>query len=214
MQRLSLPTEDMKSHYPVVVIGSGYGGGIAASRLSRAGIEVCILERGREMLPGEYPDTQAEVTRELQTHLPKVDIGPRNGLYDFHVNPDISVLVGCGLGGTSLINAGITIRPDERLFDDDRWPSQVRNDRATLLEDGFGHAEEMLRPATYPDTYPELAKAKAHKVSADHMQAKFEKTPMHIAFESGVNPFGVHQDACVNCGDCVTGCNYGSRARR
>ena len=212
MQRLSMPVESMKPHYPVVVVGSGYGGGIAASRLSRAGIDVCILERGREMLPGEYPDTQAEVTRDLQTHLPKADIGPRNGLYDFHLNPDISVLVGCGLGGTSLINAGITIRPDERLFDDPRWPSQLRSDRATLLEEGFTRAEEMLRPVTYPDNYPELAKAKAHKVSADHMQAKFEKTPMHITFSSGVNPVGIHQDACVNCGDCVTGCNYGSKS--
>jgi succinate dehydrogenase/fumarate reductase flavoprotein subunit len=37
MARLSSSIEHMKSHYTVVVIGSGYGGGIAASRLARAG---------------------------------------------------------------------------------------------------------------------------------------------------------------------------------
>ena len=49
MTRISLPTEAMKEHYDAAVIGSGYGGGIAASRLSRAGQRVCLLERGREI---------------------------------------------------------------------------------------------------------------------------------------------------------------------
>ena len=51
--RLSSPLDRMKPHYTVVVVGSGYGGAIAASRLSRAGQDVCILERGREIRPGE-----------------------------------------------------------------------------------------------------------------------------------------------------------------
>ncbi len=43
---ISLPVPQMKSQYDVVVIGSGYGGGIAASRMSRAGKRVALLERG------------------------------------------------------------------------------------------------------------------------------------------------------------------------
>src|SRR3954466_549534 len=109
MQRLSSPVQNIKPHYTVIVIGSGYGGGITASRMARAGQSVCVLERGREYHPGEYPNTQAEVNREIQAHLPAGDLGSRTGLYDFHVHRDINVLVGCGLGGTSLINAGITV---------------------------------------------------------------------------------------------------------
>ena len=59
MKRLSSPVEQIKSHYSIIVIGSGYGGSIAASRFARAGRDVCLLERGKEFLPGEYPDTEA-----------------------------------------------------------------------------------------------------------------------------------------------------------
>ncbi len=45
--RLSSDVSTIKSHYEIVVIGSGYGGGILASRLSRAGRQVCLLERGK-----------------------------------------------------------------------------------------------------------------------------------------------------------------------
>ena len=116
--RLSSPIEDLKPHYTVVVIGSGYGGGIAASRLARAGQQVCVLERGKEFLPGEYPDTELEALPEVQVRLPDQVIGPRTGLYDIRMNDDMSVLVGCGLGGTSLINANVASRPERRVFDD------------------------------------------------------------------------------------------------
>ena len=103
MTRLSSPIENLKNHYPVVVIGSGYGGGIAASRLARSGQKVCVLERGKEFQPGEYPDTEQEVLREFQADLPDKHIGLRTGLYDFHINDNINVFIGCGLGGFDLI---------------------------------------------------------------------------------------------------------------
>ena len=55
MTRLSSAIENIKETYSVVVIGSGYGGGIAASRLARAGQQVCVLERGREFFPWRFP---------------------------------------------------------------------------------------------------------------------------------------------------------------
>ena len=54
MPRLSSSIDSIQPHYTAVVIGSGYGGGIAASRLARAGQSVCVLERGKEFQPGEY----------------------------------------------------------------------------------------------------------------------------------------------------------------
>jgi cholesterol oxidase len=112
---LSSSIGEIKPHYDVVVVGSGYGGGVAASRLARAKKRVCVLERGKELLPGDFPDTYAKFAKETQINLPASvpgpeHIGPRTALYDFHVNDKMNVVVGCGLGGTSLINAGITMR--------------------------------------------------------------------------------------------------------
>src|SRR5271169_4840828 len=98
MLRLSSPIEDIQDHYTVVVIGSGYGGGIAASRMARAGQSVCVLERGKEFQPGEYPDTQAEALLEMQIRTADATVGSPTGLYEFVVGDGINVFKGCGLG--------------------------------------------------------------------------------------------------------------------
>lgn len=46
--RISRPVELMREVYDVVVIGSGYGGGVAAARMARGEQSVCLLERGKE----------------------------------------------------------------------------------------------------------------------------------------------------------------------
>ena len=109
MEILSRPIDEMLDHYSVVVVGSGYGGAIAAARIARAGKDVCILERGKELHPGEYPNSGLSALRELQVHTPKGDFGPAAGMFDFHVSPDITVVAGCGLGGTSLINGNVAL---------------------------------------------------------------------------------------------------------
>ncbi|MGA8479476.1 MAG: NAD(P)-binding protein, partial [Chthoniobacterales bacterium] len=76
MERLSRPiTELQRNSFEVVVIGSGYGGSIAASRMARAGKSVCLLERGREIHPGEYPKTKRHALKEMQVDTQKAHLG-------------------------------------------------------------------------------------------------------------------------------------------
>src|SRR5262252_4608814 len=70
MARISSSTSIIQPHYEIVVVGSGYGGGIAASRLSRAHRQVCVLERGKEIRPGEYPANDISAAEQLQVDLP------------------------------------------------------------------------------------------------------------------------------------------------
>ncbi len=211
MSRIATPIEDIRDHYQIIVIGSGYGGSIAASRLARAGQQVCLLERGKEIPPGEYPNTDKEVVRETQYDTPDGHLGPVTGLYDYHFNADINMLVGCGLGGTSLINANVFLPPDERVFDDERWPRQIRSDAEHILNEYGEKARIMLGARPYPESFPRLRKLEALEKSAAEMGEPSYRVPIHVSFETGPNHVGVHQEACKLCGDCISGCNYGSK---
>ncbi|MGH3869483.1 MAG: alpha/beta fold hydrolase [Pseudonocardiaceae bacterium] len=208
--RLSSPIEDLQDHYEVVVVGSGYGGAITASRLARAGRQVCLLERGKELQPGEYPDTGPEALAEIQIDFPDRHVGSRTGLYDFRVNEDLNVFMGCGLGGTSLVNANVSLRADQRVFADPRWPEALRADLGTLMEDGYRRAQEMLKPAPLPEGVG-VRKLQALADSSAVLPGRFNRAPINVTFTDHVNHVGVEQKACTLCGDCVSGCNYAAK---
>ena len=207
MTRLASELDTIKTQYQVVVVGSGYGGGITASRLARAGQQVCLLERGKEFLPGDFPDTELEAMEQLQLDTCEGKIGSPTGLYNIHVNKEQNVVVGCGLGGTSLINANVSLEPQPEVFENERWPTMVREHKDTLLKAGFERAREMLKPNPYPNKgdHQPLAKTEAHRKSAEHMgQSKhFYLPPINVTFnkyENDINHVGVKQTPCINCG--------------
>src|SRR6516162_2699057 len=124
---LQTPWKQRKSQYDIVIIGSGYGGAITAARLATAGLNpprsICILERGKEWQPGDYPEQPFDVLGEVRS-----DLNPL-GLYELLDYPDISVIKGSGLGGTSLINANVAICPDREVFEQiaspNVWPKEI-----------------------------------------------------------------------------------------
>lgn len=199
--RLSSPVHDLAVEYDAVVVGSGYGGAIAACRLASAGRSVCVLERGREFTAGQFPRTFAEAAAQVQRS------GRGSGLFDFRRGDDVTVLVGCGLGGTSLINAGVALTADDRVFDDERWPAALRDPAA--LAEGYRRAREMLRPVALPDELPKLT---ALRRVADGLGAGFARVPITVATADGPNHVGVDQRECRRCGDCTTGCNHGAKS--
>ncbi|MFO0757238.1 MAG: GMC family oxidoreductase [Byssovorax sp.] len=205
--RLSSDVAEIEAEYEVVVVGSGYGASIAASRMARAGLSVCLLERGREILSGDFPETPLKALPEVQVDAPEGHVGSATGLYDFRLNPEVSVLVGCGLGGTSLINAGVALKPDPRVFKDGRWPRALADDWE-ILAAGYEHAEQMLRPRTYPESWPKLPKMEAQEEAARKMGHPFVRVPINVSFEAGESPGGIPQKPCVLCGNCITGCNH------
>jgi cholesterol oxidase len=212
MNRLSSVVTAIQSHYDVVVVGSGYGGAIAASRMARAGRRVCVLERGREFMAGEFPRTPFQGTEEVQYNTALAHIGSPLALLEVHVNDDVNAVVGCGLGGTSLINANVALEADPRLWDDPRWPAALRADKAGR-DKGYTLAREMLQPSPVPDSYPTLPKLQALELSAQAlgMKAEFSRPDITVTFKDRTNAAGVEQKACVGCGDCNSGCNYDAK---
>lgn len=208
MRRLSRSVADLKLRYDVVVIGSGYGGGVAASRMARAGKKVAVLERGQEFAIGDFPDRMIEAQEQFQVSQDGRRIsGSPSALYDLRLGKDIHVFVGCGLGGGSLVNANVSIPPDPRVWDDPVWPQELKEDQ--LRQEGFTRAMEVLRPVPYQG--PDLDKLKALGISGNALRKDVMRPPINVTFEKQVNYAGVEQPACTLCGDCCSGCNVGSK---
>ena len=150
MSCLASPLDRLRPHYDVVVVGSGYGGGVAASRLARAGKRVAVLERGREFVTGEFPARFPDLRAELQLTAKRLRLGSPTGLYDVRLGEDMHVLIGCGLGGGSLINAGVALRPDPRVFRDPVWPEEIARATGSSMKATPGRRAGCARPGTRP----------------------------------------------------------------
>ena len=206
--RLALSLTGIKPSYDVIVVGSGYGGGVAAARLARAGKTVCVLERGREFQTGEFPSRFPDLRREMQVDARTWSSGSPSALFDVRMSDDMHVLVGCGVGGGSLVNAGVTLRPDARVFADEVWPDPIRQDG--MLDEGYARARRWLRPARDPRA-AEKTKFKALEQASAALGVPPIAPEVAVSFEDTVNVAGIGQPACTGCGDCCGGCNVGAK---
>src|SRR5688572_2751049 len=111
---LVTPASELRPHYRVAIIGSGYGGAVVAARLAGLGREVCLLERGREWHPGEFPTSEIALAGAIRH-----EVTNPLGLFDIqaHLASDVDVISASALGGTSLINAAISLRPEPVVFE-------------------------------------------------------------------------------------------------
>ena len=132
----------MQASYDAIVVGSGFGGGIAACRLAEAGRRVCVLERGRRFGRDDFPG-RPDQAGELVWH-PAANPG---GMFDVRLMRDLVVITAAGVGGGSLVYANVQLRAPAAVFDDPRWPAAI--DAATL-EPWYVRTEDALQPRTTP----------------------------------------------------------------
>lgn len=237
--------------FDVVIVGSGYGGSVAAQQLAGLGIaevlagasqtrpiRVCVLERGAEYLPGMFPSSFGELPGHVRysTQGSGKVTGNLEGLFDIRLGDDVSALVANGLGGGSLINAGVMLKPDSASLAT-AFPKAV----ATALETTYlDAARELLLAAPLALTAPNLvvpgplyadpgcppalplkfqrmsdlaraAPAANGQMAQDRLDTQAAEISVALA-SRGPTPFGVNLSACVACGDCMTGCNVGAKA--
>ncbi len=202
----------LAASYDVVIIGSGYGGAVAASRFARTGRSVCVLERGREHLPGDFPRTVADASFGTHVDARSASLGRRDSLYQLHVGEGLTVAWSCGLGGGSLINSGVVARPDDDVLRDPLWPEALRRDDDGSFARAYERAWSMLRPATYPEGGVVPRKLAALEEAASRVGGEARRLPVCVSYEAGVNHVGVEVAACTGCGDCNSGCNHGAKS--
>ena len=207
---LATDNSQLKDHYDILIIGSGYGGAITAARLgyanSKAGgnLSIAILERGEEHTTGNFPISSPEFAGALKT--------PSNplGLFEFVISQDYGVVLGNALGGTSLVNGVICIKPDREAFDLG-WPSAIRNEDGYPMEEYYNRALAMMDAVRYAEG-ENLAKHNVWRKLGDAVGATgFAALNLAITKKARITKYGVPRLPCVNCGSCISGCNYDAK---
>jgi len=206
--------------YDVVVIGSGFGGSVAALRLVEKGYSVLVLEAGRRFADDELPETSWRLRRFLWAPwlgcfgIQRVTLlrraGRRSG------GDRVLVLSGAGVGGGSLVYANTLYEPLPEFYADPQW-SAITDWRAELAPH-IDQAKRMLGVTTYPSTTPA---DRAMRAVAERMGVgdTFRPTPVGIHFgqpgEVVPDPYfggaGPARTGCLHCGACMTGCRHGAK---
>ena len=213
------------AHFDALIVGSGFGGSVTAYRLAEAGLDVCLLERGRPYPPGSFPDSPHEMAQNFWDPSEGY-----YGLYDLWSFRGIEALVSSGLGGGSLIYANVLLRKDERWFvneDLERGGYESWPVTRAELDPHYDRVEAMIKPQRYPlghPPYDTTAKTHALAAAAERVGRKAELPPLAVTFanqgrppvpgeliEEQPNLHGAPRYTCRLVGECDIGCNLGAK---
>ena len=197
--------------HDVVVIGSGFGGSVAALRLAEKGYRVHVYEAGRRFADEDFADTSWNLRRYLWA--------PRLGCYGvqrIHRLPECLILGGAGVGGGSLNYANTLYVPSEPFFRDAQW-SDITDWQAELAPH-YATAQRMLGAVENPCWGPaeQVMKDTANDLGVGD---SFRKTPVAVYFgepgKRAPDPFfggeGPDRVGCTECGNCMVGCKVGAK---
>lgn len=179
--------------YDVAVIGSGFGGSVAALRAAQAGKRVVVLEQGRRLTP---EDLQAGAASPLRL-LWEPALGLR-GYFQQKLLRHVMVVGGVGVGGGSIVYAAVLLKPKEFPG---AWES-LGVDWADELAPHYAEAARMLGRESNPQW----------GVQDQWLQQASEA--MGVADTFGKTPQGIRFEDCLACGQCITGCPHGAKVFR
>ncbi|OHU64957.1 GMC oxidoreductase [Mycobacteroides chelonae] len=198
--------------YDVVIIGSGFGGSVAALRLTEKGYRVGVLEMGRRWRHDDFPKNN--------WHVRKAMWAPALGCF----GPQRMTVLGktfiasaVGVGGGSLIYGNTLYEPLEKFYTDKQW-AHITDWKAELAP-YFDQARRMLGVVQTPHTTPadEILLQVAKDLGVDNT---YHPTNVGVFFgeEPGKtvpDPFfggaGPDRAGCIGCAQCFTGCPHNAK---
>ncbi|CAL5350593.1 unnamed protein product [Camellia sinensis] len=175
--------------YDAVVVGSGYGGSVAACWMSMAGIKVCLMEKGRQWQAHDFPTAFFKfmsAVRMENTNL-GFTFGPKDALFQGVMTP-----------------APIRARRNPK------WPKEWEKD----WEMCEASASSMLRIQSVPIMYPN-AKIMKGIVEEDGFKETSDPLKLSVNFDieeqsSNSSKFQ-EMGSCLACGNCLAGCPYNAK---
>ncbi|MGI0522333.1 GMC family oxidoreductase [Microbacterium maritypicum] len=196
----------------VVIVGSGFGGSVAALRLAEKGYRVRVYEAGRRFEDDDFAKTSWNLRRYLWA--------PMLGCYGvqrIHRLPHVMILAGAGVGGGSLNYANTLYQPGPAFFQDPQWRGIAEWE--SELSPHYATAKRMLGVVEhYPHTGP-VERIMAGAADDLGVGSTFRRAPVGVWFgkpgERTTDPFfggeGPDRTGCTLCGNCMVGCRVGAK---
>jgi cholesterol oxidase len=197
--------------YDWIVVGSGFGGSVAALRLAEKGYRVAVLERGRRFADHDYAKTAWDLRNWMWAPI----LGLR-GIFRLTPFRDVFIASGAGVGGGSLVYANTLYRAAPEFFANPQWADL--GDWAGDLAPHYDVAERMLGVQQVP--FDSDNQRLLQKVGAGlGVPETFKQTPCGVFFgEPDVevpDPYfdgeGPARTGCTRCGACMVGCRVGAK---
>jgi cholesterol oxidase len=202
---------ELAGNFDVVIVGSGFGGSVAALRLTEKGYRVAVLEAGRRFADDEFAKTSWDLRKYLWAPQLKCF-----GIQRIHTLRNVMVLAGAGVGGGSLVYANTLYRPLKPFYEDRQWAHIT--DWQDELEPFYDQASRMLGVVTNPTTTP--SDVVMQKVAKDMgVEDSYHATPVGVFFgepgKKAADPYfggaGPERTGCTECGSCMSGCRVGAK---
>ena len=198
--------------YDVIVIGSGFGGSVAALRAAEKGYRVGVMESGRRWKDEDIPKTQWNLPHFLW--LPAAEL---YGMQRIEYLDDVLILSGAGVGGGSHVYANTLYVPPKHFFDAPEWAGIT--DWADELAPHIDQARRMLGVVRYPYMPTDVDRYLQEVAIEMGRGESFNKAPVGVYFGSpGVeadDPYfggvGPRRTGCVSCGNCTIGCGKNAK---
>ncbi len=200
----ALGGDSVSLDYDTLVIGTGFGGAVAACRLAQAGCKVAILERGKRYPRDSFP-------RDWTNPLNGWVWQEKQGLFDVKPVNEMTVVQGAGYGGGSLIYANVHLRLPAEVFDQS-WPKDYSRERLDPYYDLVAYMLD-IKPITASAFLGLPPKTRMMKQAAESLGRGGQFCYPNLAIDFSApdkvhqNKFGVEQSGCNYCGQCDIGCN-------
>lgn len=205
----------------VVVIGSGFGGGVTALRLAEAGVPVTLLERGIRWQTGPNAETfphPASPDKRILWHQSNPTLfgrpaifEPYAGLLETVTGENMTAICAAGVGGGSLVYQGMTLQPEEAVFKT-HFPEEL--DYARMDRVHYPRVARMLQVETAPDeliSSPNYEAARVFARNATRSGLPVSKIPMPIDWNYALAELRGEMKPSYTNGDGALGVNNGGK---
>ena len=206
---------DQNLDFDFIVIGSGFGGSVAAHRLTEKGYRVAVMEMGRRWTAENLPTTNWAIWRWIWR--PELAL---RGFFNITPFRHVMILHGCAVGGGSITYANTSLVPPDTIWDRGTWAGLAPWKRE--MPSHYQTAVRMLGVAENHILGPadEIMK---HAADSQGVGGTYYRTriavlqgppgdpggrPCSDPYFSGEGP---ERATCTGCGGCMMGCRYNAK---